>query len=148
MSRLAEEALRAISKDVLQIFQNEYLEKEVYGSHGENKQYIRTNQFFEAWEFSEIKKQLNSLSTELWYNPSNMSFNPDTYTHGSKYSSPPDVRDNLMRILDKAGYSSSLWLSVSRPVAYWQSFIQDMFSGGQLEKIVTKHFRAKGFTRI
>lgn len=148
MGELAEEAIQSASKEILELFQEDYLKDIVFNSHGANKMYNRTNEFYESWDFSKIKKTLNVISTELWYNPSKMSFDPQNFVHGSIYSSPEDVRDNLMDILNKSGYSSTLWLSVSRSLPYWTTFIMKMFSGGELERIVDKHFKAKGFVRV
>lgn len=146
MEEAAQKTLTGISSEVLKIFQEEYLKKIAYTKNPTI--YQRTNQFFEAWDFTEVKKALNILSTELWYNSDKLrDFDPETFVHGSKYSSPPDVRDNLQDILNKAGYSSSLWLSVKRAVPYWDTFIIDMFNGGQLEKIISKHFNANGFRK-
>ena len=149
IGKLAEEAIQSASKEILKLFQEDYLKAIVFNSHGKNKVYSRTGEFFEAWDFSEIKKTLNTISTELWYNPSKLTtFDPDSFTHGSKYSSPNDIRSNLQDILNKAGYSSSLWLSVSRSLPYWDTFILNMFEGGQLVRIVSKHFTSNGFRRV
>lgn len=144
-------ALQAITKEVLGIFIDEYIVKLVYQSHGGNVVYHNgtkdpTFQFLEAWDWTPIKKAINTISTELWFNPANMDFDMDTFLHGSKYSSPVDVRDNLPAILE--GRKSRLWLSVYRPERFWQKFIEDMFNGGKLESIITKHFVANGFVKI
>lgn len=84
---------------------------------------------------------------ELWYDPTKLkTFDPDRFIHGSKYSSPNDIRDNLPAILE--GKQSSLWLSVPRKGKFWEEFIQEMFSKGELDKILTKHFSKRGFVRI
>jgi len=147
MEQATKKAIQGASNEILELFQEEYLKKIAYISNP--KMYQRTNEFFESWNFTDVKKLLNIISTELWYNPSKLvTFDSDNFIHGSKYSSPPDVRDNLEKILNKSGYSSSLWLSVKRSAPYWDTFIYDMFSGGQLDKIVSKHFVANGFTRV
>jgi hypothetical protein len=153
MEQKAREALDGTSKEILETFQNEYIKKFVYDSHGGNVDYHNktrrpTYEFLNAWQFTEIRKQVDTLVTEMWYNPGRLEFDMNTFKHGSLYSSPPDVRASLMEILDKAGYSSSLWLSVSRSTPYWQQFLEDAFSGGLLERILMKHFKDKGFVRI
>ena len=54
-----------------------------------------------------------------------------------------------MEILDKKGRTSSLWLSnnTNRKEAYWQKFIEDMFDGGELSKIIEEEFRLVGFIK-
>jgi hypothetical protein len=103
-------------------------------------------EFYNSWEWTQIRKLTDSLVTELWYNPANMSFDMDTFLHGSRYSSPNDIGENLPAILE--GKQSSLWLSVNRPIKFWQQFIADLFSGGKLDQIITKHFVSRGFQKV
>jgi hypothetical protein len=152
VEKLAREAIESITIEVLNLFKT-YVYKHVYTSHGSNAIYhdgsgLPTYEFMEAWQWSEIRKQLDVISTQMWFNPGRMDFDMDTFKHGSKYSTPPDARASLMDILNKTGYSSSLWLSVSRKVAYWDEFISDMFDRGELGKIVTRHFLSKGFQKV
>lgn len=153
LERAIEEALDAASEELLEVFKKKYIQKYVYESHGINEIYHGgsgkpTREFSEAWDWTKIKKQLNLLTKELWYNPSKLGFDMETFKHGSPYSTPPDSRASLMDILNKSGYSSSLWLSVNRDVPYWDKFVEDCFSGGLLERTLSKHFLAKGFIRI
>lgn len=153
---LVKEALEDITKEVLDQFKKNYIRKYVYSSpdsHSPNKLYhggtgTPTFEFEKAWDWTPVKKQLKSLVTEMWFNPSRMTFNSDSFRHGSIYSRPEDVRASLMDILNKDGYSSSLWLSVKRKEAYWDKFLEDMIDDGQLGKIIEKHFVAKGFVKI
>lgn len=145
MEKLAGEALEDASEEVLSIFKNKYIMGYAYIENA--KQYSRTFEFREAWDFTALKKQANTLFKELWYNPSEMkTFDPDRFIHGSKYSSPPDVRDNLPAILE--GKRSSLWLSVDRKGKFWQEFLKGMFDSGELNRIMTKHFSKRGFVKI
>jgi hypothetical protein len=139
------------TEEILAIFQRDYVRKFVYGSHGKNVSYHDgsgkpTMEFYNSWEWTQIRKLTDSLVTELWYNPANMSFDMDTFLHGSRYSSPNDIGENLPAILE--GKQSSLWLSVNRPIKFWQQFIADLFSGGKLDQIITKHFVSRGFQKV
>lgn len=155
MEKLLREVLDGITKEVIDIFKEKYIRRYVYSSpdsHGPNKMYHGgtrkpTYEFEGAWSWTPIKKQLETLSTEMWFNPSKLTFDDSTFRHGSIYSTPEDVRASLMDILNKEGYSSSLWLSVKRKEAYWNKFLEDMFSSGELGRIVSKHFLSKGFTQ-
>jgi hypothetical protein len=141
----AEEALELITQEVIRIFRNDYILKYAYIDNP--AEYERTNEFYDAWDWSEIKRGLKSLATELWYNPEKIqTFDAERFIHGSVYSTPNFVGANLPAILE--GKQSSLWLSVPRPVKFWEKFIEDMLDNGQLEKIISKHFLSKGFTRI
>ena len=151
MEEKAKIALENVTDEVLELFKRDYVDKYVYNSHGVNQTYHNgsgkpTGEFREAWEWEDVKKVTNSLVTTMWYNPQNLSFDSESFLHGSKYSSPTDVRNTLMDILNKSGYSSSLWLSVSRSVAYWDEFISDMFGSSKLDSIIKKHFVKQGFT--
>lgn len=161
MKEAVRKALDGVTKDVLQIFREEYIMKMVYEEHIPNSRYYNnsrtpTYEFKDAWDWSAIREDVKELSTQLWYDGSTLSFDEigddwrnDTYLHGSRYSTPPDVRMHLMDILNKKGRSSSLWLSSTavRKRAYWTEFIKDMITRGELEKIVTKHFVANGFIK-
>jgi len=145
MEKLAGEALEDASDEVLEIFKRDYIMGYAYIDNP--KEYRRTFEFKEAWNFTDLKKQANTILKELWYDPAKLkTFDPDRFIHGSKYSSPNDIRDNLPAILE--GKQSSLWLSVPRKGKFWEEFIQEMFSKGELDKILTKHFSKRGFVRI
>lgn len=149
----ARKAIEGATEEILKIFKEDYIKKMVYNSHGKNVSYYNgtgkaTGEFENSWNWTDIKRVVNSLVTSLFYNPDLLSHDSPTFLHGSKYSSPEDVRENLMDILNKEGRSSSLWLSVSRPQAYFDEFISSMFDDGELDKILTKHFLANGFTRV
>lgn len=145
LEKLAGEALNDASDEVLEVFKNNYIMGYAYIDNP--REYERTFEFKESWEFKDLKKEANSLLKELWYNPNNMkTFNPDKFIHGSRYSKPNDIRDNLPSILE--GKRSSLWLSVDRKGKFWEEFIKKMFDSGELEKILTKHFSKRGFIRV
>jgi len=109
--------------------------------------YDRTNEFSDAWNFTKLKKTATKLSKELWYDPSYIkTFDIDKFQHGSKYSTPNFVGSNLPAILESK--QSSLWLSVSREEKFFQKFLKDMLDGGQLEKIITRHFVSGGFRKV
>ena len=154
MKVAATKALNGITKEVIDIFKEEYIMKMIYEQHMPNVKYhadtrTPTYEFKNAWDWTPIKDDVTKLSTMLWYNPDKLNFNNETFLHGSVYSTPEDVRASLMIILDKRGRSSSLWLSstANRKKAYWQEFIKTMFDNGGLTKIVTRHFLANGFIK-
>ena len=152
MRQKAVKALEKITKEVIEIFKKDYVMAMVYNSHLPNVKYYNntrmpTYEFLDAWDWSQIKDEVTRLSTEMWFDSNKLGFNSNAFLHGSRYSTPEDVRENLMDILNKRGYSSSLWISVKRPKAYWDEFIKAMFNKGDLEKIITKHFISEGFTR-
>jgi len=138
-------ALETIADDVLKIFKADYIDKFAYIKNP--KMYERTGEFREAWLFSPLKKQLMTLSKELYYDPSKLkTFKPETYIHGSLFSNPNDIRETLPSILE--GKQSSAFLSVSRTIKFWDWFVGAMIHGGQLEKIITKHMSSAGFRKI
>jgi hypothetical protein len=148
------EVLEQTADEVLEIFKRDYLMKYVYESHMPNVIYHEnsrkpTYEFLNAWDWTGIRKTIKTLSKELFYNAGKLSFNEETFLHGSIYSTPEDVRASLMDILNKKGRSSSLWLSSTaiRPVAYWDKFIDDFIVGGQLDKILTKYFAINGIRK-
>jgi hypothetical protein len=72
---------------------------------------------------------------------------PENFVHGSSFSRPNDVRDNLMDILNKSGRSSKSNLSVYRPAPYWDVFILAMFQGGKISQIISQEMKKAGFTK-
>jgi uncharacterized phage-associated protein len=150
MEERATEALEKIAGRVLEIFKKDFVRKLVYQSHGTNKVYKPTYEFEKAWQWTPLKKQVMTLSKEMYYNPIGMTLDRDNFIHGSNFpkSSPSDARKNLADILNKSGKSSSLWVSVSRPVPYWDVFILAAFQGGMLSKIVNEEFTKVGFKRV
>lgn len=145
MEKKVGEVLEKIADEVLDVFKENYIWKIAYIKNP--KMYERTNEFADAWDFTPLKKTAMKLSKELWYDSSVVkTFEPDKFIHGSKYSNPNFIGDNLPAILE--GKQSSLWLSVSRKEKFFQKFLKDMLDGGDLEKIMTKHFVAGGFRRV
>jgi hypothetical protein len=149
----AREAIEGASKEILEIFKKDYVQKMVYDSHGKNVRYYAdtgrpTGEFKDAWEWTPIERNINSLVTELFYNPELMSFDASKFLHGSKYGDPQDATGDLDVILNKAGRSSSLWLSVDRPVAYFDEFIREIFDSGEMKRILVNHFVENGFIEV
>lgn len=144
MQKNAEKAIEGAAEEILKEFQQKYIWGMAYISSP--KQYERTGELSEAFHFSDLKVEATRLSTELFYDVSKMkTFDPVKFIHGSKYSSPSDIRNNLPAILE--GKRSSLWLSVDRNGKFWESFIQEAFQGGLLNRIMSKHFLSNGFRK-
>ncbi len=145
LEALAGKAIEEAAEEILKIFQDKYIWGMAYIDNP--KQYERTGELSEAFHFSELKRESMRLSMELFYDVTKMkTFDMDRFIHGSKYSSPTDIRNNLPVILE--GKQSSLWLSVSREGKFWQEFIKEAFQGGMLDKILMKHLTANGFVKV
>jgi hypothetical protein len=137
----------------------EYIDLYVYKSHGVNKIYSNNDKkFIDSWEWSGIKKNGNALITELAMNPEKMDFDPYAFEsvssagvgiHGSyKYKDwPRDMRESMDVILNKR-MASSLFVSVGRPIPYWDKFISDYISGGKIREIIKKNAVGQGLTII
>ena len=147
MEKLASEALEVVADRVLKKFKEEFVEPIIFKSHGPNSVYERTGEFENSWEWTALKKDLKTLSKEMWYNPSKMTLDRKNFVHGSNYP-PNDARKELMDILNKSGYSSSLWVSVKRPAPYWDAFILAAFQGGMLSKVISEEFSKRGFKKM
>jgi hypothetical protein len=149
LEQKARNVLEKSSKEILKMFKDEYVQKYVYDSHGDNKEYSETLEFKESWVFTNIEKKANELVTTMFSNPALMSFNPTEYstvgTHGSTFGNPNDVRPYLSEILDK-NLSSSLYVSVFRSTRYWNKFLEDHIYGDGLRNIFNKHCLAEGLT--
>lgn len=146
---MVRKAIEQTTEKVLDLFQKKYLMKFAYYAGGNNTRYHDetgepTWEFYKAWDWTPIRKKINSLVTELWYDSSDVNYEPVGFAHGSKYSNPHDVSENLPAILE--GKQSRLWMSVPRRGKFWQEFIADMFDGGKLDKMLRAELKAAGLT--
>lgn len=159
MEKIAELVIRDSTKEILEKFKEDYIQKYVYDSHEPNKVYHnpKGQEFKEAWEWEDIKKSATQISSTMFYNWKKMSNLPAAFTngkddftigiHGSNVGSwDSDERPYLMETLDKTGYSSSLWVSVDRAYAYWQEFINKFVNGGELKRVVDKNAKKHGLS--
>lgn len=164
MEKIAELVIRDSTKEILEKFKEDYIQKYVYDSHEPNKVYHnpKGQEFKEAWEWEDIKKSATQISSTMFYNWKKMSNIPHYFMggdysgfgggieigiHGSNVGSwDSDERPYLAETLDKTGYSSSLWVSVDRAYAYWQEFINKFVNGGELKRVVDKNAKKHGLT--
>jgi hypothetical protein len=158
MVMVAELVIEDVSKELLDKFKKDYVQKYVYDSHGENSVYENPhgNEFMEAWMWDDLQKSATGVSKKMFYNWTTMGLNayafgygnPDAVNTGIHASNVDgwdmDERKYLMETLDKSGPSSKLWVSVKRPGGYWQTFINDYISGGKLRNMVAKYAKMRG----
>ena len=64
-----------------------------------NSFYTPTGEFYEAWKQGIVKNLGSLFSSEVYYDPSNMSVDPENFIHGSNYYYTDDVRDILPYII-------------------------------------------------
>lgn len=147
LGNILEDTIEKVSDKVLEML-IEYINKYVYGSNPKpNEIYYNgtrkpTYEFREAFRWDEMKKGLIEISRMLFYDPSKMRHDADTYLHGSKVGG--DSRANLADILNVSGFTSSWNWKKSEP--YWDNFIDDLFKG-ELDKMFTEAFKYYGIIR-
>jgi hypothetical protein len=146
MSEIAEKLIKDVSEELIILFKEDYIQKYVYDSHGDNEVYFnpKGQEFKESWEWEEIKRSATQVSRMMFHNPDKMSSIPDYFgfvgVHGSMVDGwDSDERSYLPEVLNKRGYSSKLWVSVSRPAGYWTMFLNHMIVNKKLNFIVAKH---------
>ncbi len=108
-----------------------------------------------VFKWGDIKKIVSSITKELSYDPSDMSWNPKKWQHGNPNQS---AINELADILNLAfnnyteGYTSDLMFGnrhfSHRRKPYWENFIKRLFDQGELEKMFTEELSKRGFTRI
>lgn len=134
----------AIQRDT---YENEYFPNKVYY----NQTGMPTYEFIKSWTWRDTVVALGTITKELYYDPSNMSFDANTWKHGSPFGG--DARANLAEILDVNGYTSSLKAPSGRPFskkrkAYWtDNFIKSLFDDKELEQMFDEEFSKRGFER-
>jgi hypothetical protein len=150
ISDVASNVVYSVSGDMLQILYDDIMKytyeplPNVYYWNGKGDP---TFQFLEAFQLSGVKKNLNEIVTELFYNWENMEYDPGTYLHGSPFGG--DMRERLAEILNVDGTTG---FSNKMRQPYWDIFIKEMFDDGGIEKLfdkyMTEEFRKIGITII
>jgi hypothetical protein len=105
---------------------------------------LATGEFFNSWELGAIVKSMPAITRELFQNWESMTFNRDKFLHGSKYSNPNDVREDLANILNRnADPSSSLWIAVKiKP--FWDLWLNDLFVNRELDTWFKEALQTRG----
>lgn len=145
------EAIEKTTTKVLDIFQKKFIIEYAYYNRGKNKRYFDetgepTWEFYRAWNWTPVQKKIGRIVSELWYNPSGVEHVRDKFKHGSKYSTPEDVTDNMPAILE--GKQSSLWMSVPRRGKFWELFITEMIDNNKLKNILSAELKSVGLNVI
>jgi len=125
LNNIAEETIETISDKILDLLQRQ-IEKDVYL---DNTKYFRTGEFLEAFNWEKIKKVTTGLVRELVYDHSGMSFNPDSWTHGSPIDGWGDATKYLVQILNRDTRASGLFISrIDEVKPYWDNTIKKLFN--------------------
>lgn len=161
MIRIVTQVIEATTKEVLDRFKKEYIQKYVYDAHEPTVYYNPDSEgrFYDAWEWTAIERSATKISSEMFMNPSSMNHemtvegftNTENYSigiHGSRGFGNTDARESMDIILNETDSSkaSPLWLTVVRPIGYWDIFISDFVNGGKLKQVVDKYSVMYGLT--
>jgi len=136
---IASKVIEKVSTDMLFILKG-YINDETYTDvpnawyyNGDKKP---TYQFREAFEFTKIENKMKQIVTELFYNWQEMSYDPDTFLHGSPWNG--DMRQQLADILNVDG-STGFSNKIRQP--YWDDYIKAMFDQNGLTKLFDVYMR-------
>lgn len=148
---VAKEVIRESSNRILDML-IKYIYKYTYEYGGDNVEYYDgsgtpTYEFVESWFVNKMTGTANRVASQVMQDWMSMSYDPDTYLHGSKYTG--DVRKELADILnvdgvsagDFSGYENS---KVRR--AYFDILLKDL-NDGEMIKIFDEEFAKFGFRR-
>lgn len=139
LSNIASKVIEKVSKDMLFILK-EYINDETYdplpNAYYYNGSGKPTFQFREAFEFTQIENKIKQVVTELFYNWQEMSYDPDTFLHGSPWNG--DMRQQLADILNVDG-STGFSTKIRKP--YWDDYIKEMFDQNGLTKLFDVYMR-------
>jgi hypothetical protein len=133
LETLATKIINNVSKKVLKLLQDN-IKEYVYNSHGPNAIYLNNTkkpsmEFFKAFQWHDIEKNINGVCRELFYNWQEMTTDEGGYKHSSVSKNwPIDTRMQLADYLNVDGYDSSLWISVQRK-PYWEITIEQLENG-------------------
>jgi hypothetical protein len=152
MMDITEKVIAHIAEDLSKKLQ-EQIEKDVFTTP--NDWYVRTGQFEKAWKWTDVKRLLKTMTTELYYDSSEVVHNPKRWEHGNPYES---AVENLADILNlayngyKAGYTSSMKFGrrhfSHRRRPYWKNFIEKLLDKGELSKLFEAEFKQYGVVKV
>jgi hypothetical protein len=133
-STIATAIIFQVSEEVLEILRKN-IEDYTYGELPNIEYYDGTGkptyQFLNAFEFTKIKKQLNTVLTELWYDWMSMEYDGETWLHGYPGEDNRQTLADILNVDDYLGFSSH-----GKPrKPYWDITINELFNGGRLEKL-------------
>jgi len=106
-----------------------------------------TYEFMDSWFSEKIKTTLDSVIYRVAQDWQGMSYDPDTFLHGSKYTG--DVRKQLADILNVDGVSGGDFSGGenSKPRrAYFNLLLKDL-NDGEMFKMLDEEFAKFGFFR-
>jgi len=152
LADIVEKVILHISQDISDRLQAQ-IEKDVFTTP--NEWYERTGEFEKAWKWTNVQKGITTITRELYYDTSEVRWNPDRWEHGNPGES---AVDNLADILNlafnnyAAGYTSDLMFGKRhfshkrRP--YWKNLISTLFDGGELDKMFEAELNKYGLVRV
>ena len=130
---IASNVIKLVSDAILTVLQR-HIDDETYDPLPNADYYngsgTPTFQFKHAFEFTEVQTRMSEVISELFYNWQSMSYDPDTFLHGSSWNG--DMRERLADILNIDG-STGFSNKIRGP--YWDNFIIELFDNGGFEKL-------------
>jgi hypothetical protein len=141
--QIAGEVIMLLTNDVIgKIHAN--IDKYTYEYGGlPNKIYYNGNRY-PTYEFknafqNEIKITAAKVASEIFYNWQGMSFDPDTWLHGTKNEETGAIEDNrelLAQILNQ-DIQAGFMTKARKP--YWDITIDELFNQGELSQMCEKY---------
>ena len=149
LSSIVEDVIDEVSNKILARLQWNIMKYTYMFDYFPNKIYFDntgnpTFEFLHAWVRDDIRKAGKSLTRQIFYDYSNMKFDPKKYLHGSP--SRGDEREKLAEILNVSGKPGE-WEAKER-APYWKITIEELFGGGLITQMFDDAFRKRGIIRI
>ena len=101
-----------------------------------NEGAMPTFQFFRAFRWRPIKRGINDIKKQLFYDWGSMQYNGDTFLHGNP---DMDMREQLADILNVSGSPGSFTRNKMRQ-PYWDITINELFNSGGLKSLFDMYF--------
>lgn len=158
MQDIAEEVIEQVSFDLAKLLVD-YIDMFVYKyEYFPNQTYYKgsgkpTYEFRKAWKISKIKPTVKGITQEIYYDWQSMSYDPDTWKHGSNVPGwPQDAREQLADWLNVTGYTSGLSLNGTRPLSklrmpYFDIWTEKLFDKNEIRNRLDKEFKSYGIVR-
>ena len=129
-------ALSATLDEIFSIFLTNYVEKYAY-THS-NTWYVPSGEFLNAWRTTRVTKIGDSLGGSIIYDPKGMTYDFDTWKHGSQMQGWGTAVPYMADLLNVQGPIGMAWNY--RDEAYWDKFVEDIFDSGEIDRMFGENY--------
>ena len=129
-------AISATLDEIFSIFLTNYVEQYAY-THS-NAWYVPSGEFLNAWRLTRVMKVRENIGGNIIYDPRGMTYDFDTWKHGSQMQGWGTAVPYMADLLNVKGPIGMAWNY--RDEAYWDKFVEDIFDSGEVDRIFSENY--------